>query len=128
MGTGSGRLRTVPVPISRFPLRRKTGTGTSKTRSQSPFSGSAPLPGQTLSGVPERVVGFRGFELACSVKERSWVIPMRRERGASPFRTALQPIIVRIAGDEVHGELAPDDELFEVGVDASPRCIALEHG
>ncbi len=45
MGTGSGRLRTVPVPISRFPLRRKTGTGTSKTRSQSPFSGSAPLPG-----------------------------------------------------------------------------------
>ncbi len=48
VGTGSGRLRTVPVPISRFPLRRKPGTGTSKTRSQSPVSGSAPLPGQTL--------------------------------------------------------------------------------
>ncbi len=82
MGTGSGRLRlrTVPVPISTpappekgdrhledsepIPLFRlrstfeKRGTGTSKTRSQSPFSGSAPFSGQTLGLYRRRSEGW----------------------------------------------------------------------
>ena len=77
-----------------------------------------------LRGVPERVVGLGGFELARRVEDRPRVAGVLGQCLPCPLRAAGEPVVVGVACHEVDRQLAADDQLFEVGVDALSRGVA----
>src|SRR5208282_1503528 len=66
-----------------------------------------------LSSVPQRIMSFSLLELLLAIGDGTAVARVLRERTIRPGFEAFEGIIVRVVADEVHRELASDNQLLQ---------------